>query len=92
MDDLIARYKAEIARQRETRGDILDYGQPDPLLVEGLAAITALKAKVEALENRPVVAWMVGHQSDGWEFARTPLTEADKKYGWTETPLVAKEA
>jgi len=39
-DNLIAELRAEIERQRETRGDIMDYGQPDPLLVRCLEALT----------------------------------------------------
>jgi hypothetical protein len=42
---LIADIKAEIARQRETRGDYLDYGQPDTLLVRALAALSIVKGE-----------------------------------------------
>jgi len=40
--ELIERLEAEIERQKHTRGDYLDYGEPDPLIVEAATAIRDL--------------------------------------------------
>lgn len=47
MTGLCERLRAKIAEQRERRGDIIDYGEPDDELVEALARIGALEAALE---------------------------------------------
>jgi hypothetical protein len=49
MSDIVERLDAEIERQRQTRGDYLDYGQPDPLLVEARKCIAEFEAENFAL-------------------------------------------
>lgn len=56
MSDLVERLRAEIADQRNRRGTILDYGDPDPLLVEAIARITALEASLAEAEGRVIAA------------------------------------
>lgn len=51
MSDLVGRINAEIKRQREIRGTILDYGTPDPLLVEAAARITDLETALAEAEG-----------------------------------------
>lgn len=78
MDDLIARLRND---------DDLS------ARIEAAEAITALKAKVEALENRPVVGFWYSLISapDLTKFSAKRWPPAIRK-GYTETPLVAKEA
>lgn len=58
--ELIERINAEIARQRQTRADILDYGTPDPLLVEAATTIAALQAELAEAREVPgrIVDWL----------------------------------
>lgn len=106
MDDLIARLGRRIHNQRvrlrEMEGfhwganhlaTIRSYSKLLMRCKAQSAELTALKAKVEALENRPVVAWIhhspYGRCFDG--IFGKQLLDAERDIGWTETPLVAKE-
>lgn len=86
-DDLVERIDAEIKRQRETRGTYLDYGSPDPLLVEARARIEALET---ALAEAVAYMWTdPTHQRPPelhWHYDTGPAYE-----GWIITPLCEGE-
>lgn len=48
------------------------------------------RAAIAAIQSDAApVAWMVKHPTHGTEVTQQKCTEADLKYGWTETPLYA---
>lgn len=71
--ELIERINAEIARQRQTRADILDYGTPDPLLVEAATTIAALQA--ELAEARKQALTQAHRIAMAAQYSKTPATD-----------------
>jgi len=51
-DELVERLRAKIEKQRTERGDYLDYGSPDPELVDALTRIEQDAARIRERDQR----------------------------------------